>query len=178
MLNPISIGLIAAILIASAVGFPILFKKAGLPWWKAFVPVYNDYVWMRATWTVAAFVRRLVALVALACGAYALYDMGAVTVDAEELSFTVLTPFTLNQSLVGLVVCVAIVWLAIMQLEANWYAADAFDGTLGTFLGLSFCGGFAYLWMAYMVRKGERDYLGDLDTRIEAEEAAYEGYAS
>lgn len=173
MLNPISNMLILAILASSAVAFSILFKKAGLTWWHALIPVYNDYVWMRATWTRGAFVRRMIGYAALGGALYALSSMGAMTIDESGGSFAFVTPFTLSQSLAGLVACVAIVWTAILQLEANWYAADAFDGTLGTFLGLSFFGGFAYLWMAIRVLRGGRHYLGDLDARIEAEEAAY-----
>lgn len=178
MLNPISIGLIVAILASSAVAFSVLFKKAGLVWWHALVPVYNDYEWMRVTWTKAAFVRRMLCLAVIAGSAYAMHSMGALTIDTEAKSFSFVTPFTLEQSVAGLVLCVSVVWFAIMQLEANWYAADAFDGTLGTFLGMSFLGGFAYLWTAFLAWRGEREYLGDLDTRIEAEEASYAGYAS
>lgn len=177
MLNPISIGLIVALLVSSAIAFPILFHKAGLTWWHALIPIYNDYEWMKAVWTKGAFVRRTICLACFACATYAMYTLGGITLDAENLSFSVTTPFTLNQALAGAAMCISIVWGALMQLEANWYSADAFDGTLGTFLGLSFFGGFAYLWMAILAWQGKRVYLGDLDERIAAEEASYASYA-
>ena len=176
MLNPLSIGLIVALIASSAIAFPILFHKAGLVWWHALIPIYNDYEWMKATWTKGAFIRRLVCLACFACSAYAMHQMGALTIDAEAMSFAFVSPFTMSQSIAGLVMCVSLVWGSLMQLEANWYSADAYDGTLGTFLGLSFFEGIAYLWMAILAWKGKREYLGDLDTRIEAEEALYESY--
>ena len=178
MLNPISIGLIVAVTAASAVAFSILFKKAGLVWWHALIPFYNDYEWMKVTWTKMAFVRRMICLACLCASTYAMHQMGGLTLDSEALSFSFVTPFTLSQSVAGLGMCLSVVWFAIMQLEANWYAADAFDGTLGTFLGMSFLGGFAYLWTAILAWQGKREYLGDLDARIAAEEASYAGYAA
>lgn len=172
MLNPISIGLLAALLLSSIAGFSLLFKGAGLTWWHTLIPVYNDYRWMRATWTTEAFVRRMIGLAALAISTCAMHSMGGITLDAENLSFSFVAPFTLEQSVAGLAMCVSLVWVTIMQLEANWYAADAFDGTLGTFLGLSVFGGFAYLWMGILAWRGKRDYLGTLDERIAAEEEA------
>jgi len=177
MLNPISIGLLVTLLISSIVGFSLLFKRAGLTWWHTLIPIYNDYQWMKATWTTGAFVRRMIGMVAFAISAYAMHTMGGITLDSEKLSFSFVTPFTLEQSIAGLAMCVSLIWVVLMQLEANWYAADAFDGTLGTFLGLSFFGGFAYLWMGILAWKGKRAYLGTLDERIEAEEEAL-SYAS
>lgn len=178
MLNPISIGLIVATIASAAIAFPILFKKAGLTWWHALIPVYNDYEWMRATWSTAAFVRRMVCLAGFAACAIAMHSMGGLTADAAAGTFSFATPFTLEQSVAGLGMCVTLVWFAILQLEANWYAADAFDGTLGTFLGMSFFGAFAYLWTAILAWRGKRAYLGDLDTRIAAEETTYGSYAA
>lgn len=177
MLNPIMIGLTVAILACSVAAFWILFEAAGIPGWNALIPVYNDSKWMGAVWNKGAFIRRMVSWAALICSVAGLVGMGAITVNAETGSFSVASPFTLNQSLVGLVACVSLIWVVCMQIEANWYAADAFDGTLGTFFGLTFLGGFAYLWMAWLVKKGDRRYLGTLDERIEAEEAERISYA-
>lgn len=180
MLNPIAIGLAAINLVAAIVAFWILFDKAGIAGWKCLVPVYNDKLWMDAIWGRPAFVRRLLMTIAFLCSGIALAKTGGVTWYGTGTDFTisVTTPFTLAQSLAGLALCVSGIWLACLQIEANWYAADAFDGTLGTFLGLTVFGGLAYLWMAVMVARGKRSYLGTLDERIAAEDAMQPSYSS
>lgn len=180
MLNPIAIGLAALHLVATIVAFWILFEKTGNKGWKALIPIYNDRIWMDAIWGRAAFVRRTIMLAVFVLSCYALAATKAVTWYGEGMDFTIAitTPFTLSQSLAGLATCVSAVWLICLQIEANWYAADAFDGTLGTFLGLTLFGGFAYLWMAILVAKGKREYLGTLDQRIAAENAMQPSYSS
>ena len=180
MLNPIAIGLATLHLLATIVAFWTLFENMGDKGWKVLVPIYNDKVWMDAIWSRAAFVRRTLMLVIFALGCYALVATRAVTWYGEGMDFTIAitTPFTLSQSIAGLVTCISAVWLICLQIEANWYAADAFEGTLGTFLGLTLFGGFAYLWMAIRVAQGKRSYLGTLDQRIMAENAMQPSYSS
>lgn len=39
----------------TAIGYSKMFKKAGIPGWKAFIPVYNDYNRFKMSWNTKAF---------------------------------------------------------------------------------------------------------------------------
>lgn len=179
MLNPISVAIAASMLAAYAAALWILFERAGERGWKALVPVYGDLVRMRLTWSRDAFVRRLALSCVLALSLLALWRLGAlaVTVDGWDSSVSVVTPFTLRQGVAGLCACVSLVWLLVTEIEAHWYAADAYDGTVGTFLLLAFLGGWAYLGMALLALRGKRGYLGTLEERDAMEAAERVSYA-
>lgn len=55
MMVGIAVAIIVAVYLLLALGYYKMFQKAGEPGWKAFIPVYNWYIYTKLTWKPSMF---------------------------------------------------------------------------------------------------------------------------